>query len=371
MAHRGKLHYKFGIICILLSFMLLAGCGKQENYLSEHEADVISDILNAVNGTEEKTPDYYNPLPEEEWEYSLNCVIETDEYIAEYDDVITDEETIQYYKDFIEQATLREEIADPNYAVIDDDWFRIKQNRYKFVNYALVQIEDIREDNHGDEEQTNRPALMVIDGYRKFYELNWEEYENYKQHVINDCEKLGINCNTTYKCRNDSYYEITDAYPKDSIMILDYYQNYAEGFQCTGYFIDEHGYLYNFDLSRHAFNLELREMQENGYPDYTSNDLFFDALYYEVYYKKSPSKQIDEEYMNELLDTMCMVNTDASWTEEFAAYDAGQSSLSIVIDYKERRLTTSGDYDGYLDDENAKAFVELMEKLEAHCTEIK
>ncbi len=192
-----------------------------------------------------------------------------------------------------------------------------------------------------------------------------KEYAGFKNQIGNDAMAEGSQSNITKKKHNDSYYEITDAYPKDRIYIISRYQNWAEGYVCKGCFIDEHGYMYEFDLSDHDFEEERKNYELDSF-----EDAFMDALYYEVYYKNAPVRQLETSYLEKIWDLMWCINYDAEWIEKSVACDAGQYSLYTCIDFEMNRISTTGDWDGYLDDEAAINLSQLIGVIREYYTEI-
>ncbi len=178
-----------------------------------------------------------------------------------------------------------------------------------------------------------------------------------------------VGCGKDYKTKGGTNTESTDSeyeYAMEPICLINRYQNWAEGYQCAGYFIDEHGYLYEFDLSNHNFD---EERQRFGFDSY--EDAFLDVLYNEVYYKNAPIKQVDESFYEEILDLIFHIDYDSEIVRESSGgYDIGQYSLYTCIDFEMSEISSTGDWECYLDDENAIKLTDMMNNLEAHCTDI-
>ncbi|MGN0326490.1 MAG: hypothetical protein ACI4DW_09260 [Lachnospiraceae bacterium] len=158
----------------------------------------------------------------------------------------------------------------------------------------------------------------------------------------------------------------TDAYPKDRIYLISRYQNWAEGYQCSGYFIDGYGYLYEFDLSNHNFD---EEKQITGSDSY--EDAFLDALYHEVYDKNTPVKQVDELYYKKIWDLIFRISYDSEFIREATGgCDIGQYSLYTCIDFEMSEISSTGDGECYLDDENAIKLTNMMNHIGEYCMDI-
>lgn len=56
--------------------------------------------------------------------------------------------------------------------------------------------------------------------------------------------------------------------------------------------------------------------------------------------------------------------------ESSGGCDIGQYSLYTCIDFEMSEISSTGDWECYLDDENAIELTDMMNNLEAHCTDI-
>lgn len=173
------------------------------------------------------------------------------------------------------------------------------------------------------------------------------------------------NITDVYKLPDYSYTEITDSYPKDSIVFVDGYSNYAEEPQNHGRFIDIHGYIYEYDMDGRRFVDEARE--RTGNDSMTYDQALLDTLYYEFYYKNSPVAMVDADTILDCCLKMVYINRDADFELKHEACDYGQHSLYIIdiADPEKTRLKlrTKGDNTGHLDDPYAEEIMEIYDSL--------
>lgn len=304
-----------------------------------------------------------------EYEYSVTCTINEDDRITKYNNIVCDENSIAFYENYIESISNKELSTDyMSYFEVDKARLVIKEKNTNnvLVSYALIYLEYTYTDDVGDLSLRSIPGLLISEGNsNEFYELSGTEYTSLQNQIENDAISSGNQSQTTLKTHSDSYYEITDVYPKDQIYFINRHQNWAEGYQCSGYFIDEHGYLYEFDLSNHNFE---EERQRFGFDSY--DDAFLDALYYEVYYKNTPVKQIDESYYKEIWDLIFCINYDSECVRESVGCDMGQYTLYTCIDFEMLEISSIGDWECYLDDESAIKLTNMMNNIETYCIDI-
>lgn len=172
-----------------------------------------------------------------------------------------------------------------------------------------------------------------------------------------------------------SYQEITDSYPKDLIVLVDGYSNYACGPQNHGRFIDINGYVYEYDMDGRHHTDFLKEAQERiGDENVTYDQAFVDALYYEFYYKNSPVAMVDADTVFDCYMNMCTIDRDADFELINECCDYGQHSLYMVdIESKDNmllKLRTKGDNTGELDDPAAEKIRKTYDKLYFNLKEI-
>lgn len=174
------------------------------------------------------------------------------------------------------------------------------------------------------------------------------------------------NITDVYKLPDYSYTEITDSHPKDHIVFVDGYSNYAWEPQNHGRFIDIHGYIYEYDMDGRRFVDEARE--RTGKDSMTYDQALLDTLYYEFYYKNSPVAMVDADTILDCYAKMFTIDRDADFELKHEACDYGQHFLYMIdIDYSDNmylKLRTKGDNTGHLDDPSAEEIMEIYDSLE-------
>ncbi|MBR3282143.1 MAG: hypothetical protein IKI56_02480 [Ruminococcus sp.] len=214
----------------------------------------------------------------------------------------------------------------------------------------------------------SQPAMCLRAGDDTVSYLVTEEFKKEFEDVV---EKVTIsegNVSDIYYRPDNSYKDITEKeYPKDMILFVDMYSNYAWKSTLKGSFIDDRGYVYKFDLSDVDFigNYCRRNNIEDT-DDNTFEAALLDALYYDVYYKTKPvSKTEADEIFDMYMESKCII--DGSQMElKNEACDMGQYSLYYLDHDKWElvKLRTRGDDTGVLDDECAREVCERYDALE-------
>ena len=285
------------------------------------------------------------------------CYTVNDEYAdTTYSNILTDESKVNYYISALENlddthtATYDEEASEICASVtIIHDYYTVL---YQFIMLETENGEDI-------------PAIKVFADGNPYYALTQSEYDELLKNIEADASAKGCEIQTTWTSHPEEYYEITDSNDKGDIIFISDYTNYAEGFMCKGFFIDEYGYVYRYNLSNHDFTYDM-----NTYDYANTNEAFLAALYNEIYYKQAPYAVVDEDYMEQLSDVMNEVNVNAKWTEESVACDAGQHTLYALEGSELIAIQSLGDWDGYLNDDSAKELAELFDNLEQYETKL-
>lgn len=170
------------------------------------------------------------------------------------------------------------------------------------------------------------------------------------------------NITNVYKLTDHSYTEITDSHPKDLIVFVDGYSNYAWEPQNHGRFIDQYGYVYEYDLDGRNM---ISEGMERSVP---TTQVFVDTLYHEFYYKNYPVAMVDADAVIDCYMKMCEIDRNADFEQKNEACDMGQYSLFMIdIDNQENMqlmLRTKGDNTGHLDDPYAEEIMDIYDSLE-------
>jgi len=189
-------------------------------------------------------------------------------------------------------------------------------------------------------------ASASLNGFNLIDEIYCHEFKGYS-------EFYGGN----YAERTEAYTEepvtgyATEDFPKDKIVFVSSYQNWAWGYQHNGTFIDTYGYVYEFDFS--------------GYePGASKIDYDFVEMIYDVYYNSDPTYIVDNiKTIADSYSLMSEINLDAKMISEPAANDAGQKTLFILDDRKLIELKSTGDCNEELDDGTARKIVSAYEGL--------
>lgn len=219
--------------------------------------------------------------------------------------------------------------------------------------------------------ESSEPAIMIQTGESvKNHEFEAyivpnkvkEQFDNIVANSVADKD----NITDVYKLTDYSYTKITDSHPKDRIIFVDGYSNYAWEPQNHGRFIDMHGYVYEYDMDGRRIIDEAKE--RIGEDSVTYDQAFLDTLYYEFYYKNPPVAMVDADTVFDCYMNMCAIDRDADFELINECCDYGQHSLYMVdIDNKDNmllKLRTKGDNTGELDDPAAEEIRESYDKLD-------
>lgn len=139
--------------------------------------------------------------------------------------------------------------------------------------------------------------------------------------------------------------------PKDEIILIERYINYAWGYANEGVFIDSNGGVYSFDFS-----------EINGANGET-DEQFLDKLQMIRKYAE-PFATLDKEMLSELYWYSNNINIKAEMPEKHTVCDAGETQIFICApDTHELVLCRQkGDFTGTLKDTNAKKLLSLYDK---------
>lgn len=213
-----------------------------------------------------------------------------------------------------------------------------------------------------------QPAMCLRAGDDTVSYLVPEKFKKDFEDVVEKVTVSEENITDTYQVPDHSYREITEKeYPKDMILFVDMYSNYAWKSTLKGSFIDDRGYVYKFDLSDVDFigNYCRRNNIEDT-DDNTFEEALLDALYYDVYYKTKPVCKTDaDEVFDIYMENYCILsNSEMKLRNE--ACDMGQYSLYVIDPdtYELIKLRTRGDNTGELDDECAHDICKRYDALE-------
>lgn len=281
---------------------------------------------------------------------NVTYTTEDDEKFSTYNVLTEKMEYVDYYVTFVDEVSEMEEVTEYEQATIYKDLYIYLNANKELTSFELVTFtysEDDTEEHFG--------ILFSPYGISKLVEIDETKVDELLANVEKNVTLKSATKQDLWKGHTDAYYEITDSSPKGDIIIVDRYTNWAWGFQCSGSFIDEYGNIYEFDFSNHDFDAD---REEYGYSSF--DEAFFEALYYEVYYKNAPYATAEDDDIEKLLELIPEVDRDAKWEEEFTAFDAGQSSTYIVDGYDMLRIYTEGDCTGELKDYTAQEIMDLL-----------
>ena len=135
------------------------------------------------------------------------------------------------------------------------------------------------------------------------------------------------------------------------IIMMYRYQNWAEGYQDSGAFVDADGRAYEFDFAN-GESYDFEPLQ--------GDDLI--AAFREIQKNSEPRIVVDKKIIDEIIELIPQVNKNAPMTKESAACDAGQHTIYIFRDGEQIELASYGDYERELQDDAAKKIVKLTEQ---------
>ena len=135
------------------------------------------------------------------------------------------------------------------------------------------------------------------------------------------------------------------------IIMMYRYQNWAEGYQDSGAFVDADGRVYEFDFAN-GESYDFEPLQ--------GDDLI--AAFRDIQQNSEPRIVVDKKIIDEIIELIPKVDKNAEVTKESAACDAGQHSTYIFRDGEQIELASYGDYERELQDDAAKKIMELTEQ---------
>lgn len=294
---------------------------------------------------------------------------------------ITDEDwtyRTTYKGDFEDNGDLWEFITNLDTSVFEEERngladeysVAIKGDTAGFVRIASGMTTVYGYDDLDNATESYEPAISIQTGesaaesIETVYLVPYTLKRQFDEIIANAVENEN-NITDVYKLPDYSYTEITDSHPKDHIVFVDGYSNYAWEPQDHGRFIDIHGYVYEYNMDGRSIVDEARE--RTGNDTMTYDQAFVDALYYEFYYKNSPVAMVDADTIFDCYTKMFTIDRDADFEEKHEAYDYGQHSLYMIdIDDQENmclKLRTKGDNTGHLDDPSAEEIMKIYDSL--------
>lgn len=259
----------------------------------------------------------------------------------------------------------------PNSGLKDEYSVAIKSKEAGFIRIASGTATVYSYDDLDNATESYEPAMSIQTG-ENAQKCNEETYlipQEVKER-FDEIIAAGVadknNIIDVYKLPDYSYTNITDSYPKDLIVFVDGYSNYAWEPQNHGRFIDQHGYVYEYDMD--GIRIIDEAMERLGDENITYDKAFLDALYYEFYYKNSPVAMVNADAVLDCYTQMSNIDLDADFELVNECCDYGQHSLYMVdIDNKDNmmlKLRTKGDNTGELDDPAAEEIRDSYDKLD-------
>ncbi|HRR77184.1 MAG TPA: hypothetical protein P5191_10300 [Ruminococcus sp.] len=386
---------KYSYLSVILSAVLLTGCGAAQQSSSDKDAGNEGVIIEAT--TEEITveptteditdpPICTPPVSISEFECFGRKFDAADSKVNTWCNVWNDEGNIRtnYSNKNISEADL-----DPEY--IADLVNELNSGKYEETNpftgdhcicldnaidgicivSGFVQLCGC--DDLDNLTMNEEPAMYISSGDDK---VSYRVPEEFKKDFDAVVEKVTVseeNIRDTYERPDYSYRDITEKeYPKDRILFIDMYSNYAWVKTLNGRFIDENGYVYKFNLSDVDFignYCKRNNIDDNN--DYNWDDAFLECLYYDVYYKTKPVCKTDaDEVFDIYMESQCILDSSEMKLKNEAC-DMGQYSLYVVDPdtYELIELRTRGDNVGELDDPCAREACERYDALKYEALE--
>lgn len=118
---------------------------------------------------------------------------------------------------------------------------------------------------------------------------------------------------------NDTYVEKESSkhveYEEDQILIIKRYENYAEGYDDEGFFIDVKGRVYLYDSSQIVM------------PHYQNYDAELMQRFKYIQEYAEPVLTLEESMMTEAMNLCSRIDSDETYETEFVAFDAGRVVL--------------------------------------------
>lgn len=143
-------------------------------------------------------------------------------------------------------------------------------------------------------------------------------------------------------------------YPEDTIVFLERYQNWAEGYQDNGQFIDINGNIYEFDLAQET---------DDPWAEPISNENLIERMR-QIMSDEEPIGQADPDEVYKCRLLAKDIDPEREYEQESYACDAGQDTLYILNDDNEIiKLYSWGDYIEECNDRTAKKIVKKYNKL--------
>lgn len=349
------------IISLLLCTAFLAGCGNADIEKSSEREKKNEQTFQI--GTMENEADL-SQCSVHGW-----CRITDEDYSYQttYSDDLENSEELW---EFIENLDFSG-YEKPNRGLNDEYSVAIKSKEAGFIRIASGTATVYGYDDLDNATESYEPAISIQTGENaqkcdsETYLVPNEVKERFDK-IVADGVADKDNIIDVYKLPDYSYTTITDSYPKDHIVFVDGYSNYAWEPQNHGRFIDVHGYVYEYDMD--GITLIEEAMERLGDENVTYDQAFVDALYYEFYYKNSPVAMVDADTILDCYAMIVTINRDADFELKHECCDYGQHSLYMVdIDNKDNmllKLRTKGDNTGKLDDPVAEEIREIYDKLD-------
>lgn len=156
-------------------------------------------------------------------------------------------------------------------------------------------------------------------------------------------------------CKSNNAGHTTDTadQPKNQIVLVERYLNYAEGYQDRGSFIDLNGNVYEFDFSTYTYDDSNRKDGSE-----------FICELEEIRSNTEPVQTVSSEKVDKCFQKIEFIDKDAEIIREPHAFDAGQLTL-YVYDSKISSLimlNSHGDYEEELNDKYAKEIVKIYDE---------
>lgn len=281
---------------------------------------------------------------------------------------LEDEEQIDYYHDFYKTITAKDDYATD--LDTDDTGYSITLTKGKTEQtYSVVIDTSTRYESVPENTTPNYLIYTEIDGEERYYSPSAKKIQKLLGQIRKDIEKASdsdiyndpdsVIWNTDLLEEN-SY----NGYPKNQIVIIDDYTNYAWGVCIYGSFIDLSGNYYTYDLSDHNLWGEAME----AHPDEDMNmdiyyDYFYELLYNDFYLTHDPIGYVDVDRVREIYCEGLFLPGELEYDEKSMACDAGQKTLYFYKGHKNYKLYSNGDWEVTAKGALAKDMIKAIQKL--------
>lgn len=339
------------ILTLIMTVLLLTACGDIDSDSSSNSDSTI---------TEENSRIRFSQLEREDYTITGTCLTSDEKNIYECETKVTDEQSAEKIWEYLCQLTDREPYAQGK-ADLKNDYYihntltikEISGDNFYTVEIGTYMIEYPETDDIETYDYTTEHQDAVF--IRQNNTGDYYCYDRMPEEALTYGELVEILERSTED--NHVYLDITklpdpSLGPKDLIILVDMYSNYAWEPVNRGKYLDNNGYIYEFDFSDiNVFD----------------SDFDFTSSLYDHYENNAPVGSIDEETLRSVIDCTFDIYPQ-EFEKEVMMFDAGQNSI-LIIDWTNSDLalfeiSTEGDWTGQIDNEKVDEIIGLWNGAE-------